>query len=129
MTDDAWEDGPKTAAGVNRLVEEESEAERGRMAGESLDAGQQPQEPVCKVPSSRRRRAETGCQQGQVGHRRRQAHLEQCLGPADVARLANAQLDQPREAMLHHLPPAAKLSKCETLLEGAGLLEQGFLRV
>src|SRR4051794_30615528 len=31
--------------------------------------------------------------------------------------------------MLHHLPPAAKLSECWTLLEGAGLLEQGLLRV
>src|SRR5438874_13442156 len=32
-----------------------------------------------------------------------QAHLEQGLGPPDVARLANAQLHQTGDAMLHHL--------------------------
>ena len=67
--------------------------------------------------------------QRQVGHRRRQAQLEQGLGPPDVARLADAQLRQACDAVLRHLPSPSSFSKRWTDLQLACLLEQGFLRV
>ena len=61
--------------------------------------------------------------QGQVGHRGRQVQLEPGLGPPEVASLANPQLHQPGQPVLHHHPPLAVPGKGLALLPGAGLLQ------
>ena len=45
-----------------------------------------------------------GSDQGQIGHRGRQVQLEFRLGAPEVAGLADSQLDQPRQPVLHHHP-------------------------
>ena len=61
--------------------------------------------------------------QGQVGHRGRQVQLEFRLGAPEVAGLADSQLDQPRQPVLHHHPALPVLAKGLTLLQGPGLLQ------
>ncbi len=55
-------------------------------------------------------------QQGQVGHRGRQVRLALGLDPAKVARLPDAQLDQPGQTVLYHHPQLAILGKGGTFL-------------
>ena len=47
----------------------------------------------------------------------------------EVAGLAQPQLHQPGQAMLHGLAEVAIRGESRTVLEGAGSLQQGFLRV
>ncbi len=68
-----------------------------------------------------------GSYQGQVGHRGCQEELKEGLGTAEVARLADPQLYQPRQAVFHDLAPAPVFAKCGAFLEGPGLLQEGFL--
>jgi hypothetical protein len=68
-------------------------------------------------------------QQRQVGHCRCEAHLEQGLGAPEVARLANAELRQPSDTVLHHLTPPSSFIECRTGLQLARLLEQHFVWV
>jgi hypothetical protein len=72
-----------------------------------------------------------GCrrEQRQVGDRRGEAHLEQGLGSSEVARLANAELHQACDAVLHHLASSSSVIEGRAGLEVARLLEQGFLRM
>ena len=70
-----------------------------------------------------------GGHQGQIGHRGRQVQLEFCLGAPEVAGLADSQLDQPRQPVLHHHPALPVFAKGFTLLQGPGLLQQRLLRV
>ena len=63
-----------------------------------------------------------GGHQGQVGHGGGQVQLEPGFGTAEVARLADPQLDQPRQPALHHHAALPVLGKGLTLLQGAGLL-------
>jgi hypothetical protein len=49
--------------------------------------------------------------------------------PPDVAHLANTELRQARDAMLHHLAPASRFAKRRTDLARARSLEQGLLRM
>ena len=65
--------------------------------------------------------------QGQVGHRGRQVQLEPGLDPPEVAGLANPQLHQPGQPVLHHHPPLTVPGKGFALLQGAGLLQQCLL--
>ena len=69
------------------------------------------------------RQAGLGGHQGQVGHRGRQVQLEFRLGAAELAGLADSQLDQPRQPVLHHHPALPVLAKGLTLLQGPGLLQ------
>ncbi len=63
-----------------------------------------------------------GRHQGQVGHGGCQVQLEPGFGTAEVARLADSQLDQPRQPVLHYHPALPVLGKGLALLQGAGLL-------
>ena len=54
--------------------------------------------------------------QGQVGHGGGQVQLEPGFGTAEVAGLADSQLDQPRQPVLHHHPPLPVFGKGFTLL-------------
>ena len=45
------------------------------------------------------------------------------LGAPEVAGLADSQLDQPRQPVLHHHPALPVLAKGLTLLQGPGLLQ------
>src|SRR5690242_3201258 len=76
-----------------------------------------------------RQRAGGRRQERQVGDGRGQAELEQGSGPSDVARLANAQLHQTGDAMLHHLAPSSDFGKGRTGLDLTRLLEQRLVRV
>ena len=57
-----------------------------------------------------------GGHQGQVGHGGSQVQLEPGFDTAEVASLADSQLDQPRQPVLHHYPPLPVLAKGFTLL-------------
>ena len=63
-----------------------------------------------------------GGHQGQVGHRGRQVQLEPGFDAAEVAGLADSQLDQPRQPVLHYHAALPVLGKGLALLQGAGLL-------
>lgn len=65
--------------------------------------------------------------QGQIRHSCSHQQLEQGLAPADVTRLADAQLHQARQAMLGGLPHLAIGLKLRAVLKGPRLLQQGFL--
>ena len=52
-----------------------------------------------------------GGHQGQVGHRGRQVQLEPGFDAAEVAGLADSQLDQPRQPVRHHHPALPVLAK------------------
>ena len=65
--------------------------------------------------------------QGQVGHRGSQVQLEPRLDPAEIAGLADAQLDQSGQPMLHHHAARSILVVGGALLQRPGLLQQGFL--
>ena len=64
-----------------------------------------------------------GGQQGQVGHGGRQVQLEFRLGAPEVAGLADSQLDQPRQPVLHHHPALPVLGEGLALLQGPSLLQ------
>ena len=64
-----------------------------------------------------------GGHQGQVGHGGRQVQLEPGLGAAEVTGLADSQMDQPRQPVLHHYPALTVPGEGLTLLQGAGLLQ------
>ena len=68
-------------------------------------------------------RAGGGSQIGQVGDGCGHQHLERGLGATDVAGLADAQLDEPGDAMLDLLASTPVLGEGWTGLERAGLLE------
>ena len=63
-----------------------------------------------------------GGHQGQVGHGGSQVQLELGFDAAEVACLADSQLDQPRQPVLHHYPALTVPGEGLTLLQGAGLL-------
>ena len=67
--------------------------------------------------------AGVGGHQGQVGHRGRQVQLEPGFDAPEVAGLADPQLDQPRQPVLHHHPALPVLAKGLALLQGPGLLQ------
>ena len=69
------------------------------------------------------RRAGFGGHQGQVGHRGGQVQLEPGFDAAEVAGLADSQLDQPCQPVLHHHAALPILSKTLAVLPGAGLLQ------
>ena len=58
------------------------------------------------------RRAGFGGHQGQVGHRGGQVQLEPGFGTAEVAGLADSQLDQPRQAARHGSPTRPATRRC-----------------
>ena len=60
--------------------------------------------------------------QGQVGHRGCQIQLESRLDPTEVAGLADAQLDQPRQPMLYHHSARSILVVGSAPLQRSGLL-------
>ena len=59
---------------------------------------------ACSAATATARQPDFARHQGQIGHRGRQIQLESRLDPAEVAGLADAQLDQPRQPMLYHHP-------------------------
>ena len=62
---------------------------------------------ACSAATGTARQPDFARHQGQIGHRGRQIQLESRLDPAEVAGLADAQLDQPRQPrqpMLYHHP-------------------------
>ena len=65
--------------------------------------------------------------QGEIGHRGRQIQLEFRLDPTEVAGLPDAQLDQPRQSVLHYHPSRSILVVVGALLQGPGLLQHAFL--
>ena len=65
--------------------------------------------------------------QGEIGHRGCQIQLECRLDPTEVAGLPDAQLDQPGQSVLHYHPSRSILVVVGALLQGPGLLQQGFL--
>lgn len=70
-----------------------------------------------------------GRYQRQIGDRGGQQQLAERLRAASVARLPDAELRQSRRPMLGDLPEPAVGGEGRTALEGARLLQQGFLRV
>ena len=58
--------------------------------------------------------------QGQVGHGGGQVQPEPGFGTAEVAGLADSQLDQSRQPVLHHHPALPVLGKGLALLQGTG---------
>ena len=69
------------------------------------------------------RRAGFGGHQGQVGHRGGQVQLEPGFDAAEVAGLADSQLDQPCQPVLHHHAALPILSKTLAVLQCADLLQ------
>ena len=63
-----------------------------------------------------------GGHQGQVGHGGGQVQLEPGFDAAEVAGLADSQLDQPRQAVFYHHAALPVFGKGLALLQGAGLL-------
>ena len=63
----------------------------------------------------------------QVGHRRRHGQLEERLRPANVARLAHAQLHEASQTVLNHLAAALTVFEGWAVLERPSLLDEGFL--
>ena len=61
--------------------------------------------------------------QGQVGHRGRQVQLEFRLDPAEIAGLADAQMDQSGQPVFHHHSPRSIFVVPGALLQGPGLLQ------
>jgi hypothetical protein len=108
------------ADGGSKQAGQESKAER---SGDCQDRQ------VGCVHTTHVQRVGRGRQQGQVGNGRGEAHLEQGLGPSEVARLANAQLHQACDAVLHHLSAPACLGERRSALQFARLLEQRFVRM
>ena len=53
-----------------------------------------------------------GGHQGQVGHGGSQVQLELAFDAAEVACLADSQLDQPRQPVLHHYPTLTVPGAC-----------------
>ena len=84
---------------------------------------------ACSAATATARQPDFARHQGQIGHRGRQIQLESRLDPAEVAGLADAQLDQPRQPMLYHHPSRSILVVGIALLQRSCLLQQGFLRV
>src|SRR6266511_4831871 len=66
-------------------------------------------------------------EEGQVGYGSRHGQLEQRLGLAEIAGLANPQLGQASDPVLGRLAPGAVVPERRAGLEGARCLEQGFL--
>ena len=60
--------------------------------------------------------------QGEIGHRGRQIQLEFRLDPTEVAGLADSQLDQPSQSVLHYHPSRSILVVGSALLQRSGLL-------
>ena len=58
-----------------------------------------------------------------VGHGGSQVQLERGFDAAEVAGLADSQVDQPRQSVLHHHAALPVLGKGLALLQGAGLLQ------
>ena len=63
-----------------------------------------------------------GGHQGQVGHGGCQVQLEPGFGTAEVAGLADSQLNQPRQSVLYHHAALPVIDKGLALLPGASLL-------
>ncbi len=97
-----------------------------RRARESLKNGQDGAEEgsgwSSRCPASR-----LAGDQGEVGHCGGEQDLEERLAAAEVARLADAQLDQPGDAMLDHLTLFAEVVEGRAPLPGSYCLELGFL--
>ena len=73
---------------------------------------------ACSAATATARQPDFARHQGQIGHRGRQIQLESRLDPAEVAGLADAQLDQPRQPMLYHHPSRSILVVGIALPEG-----------
>src|SRR6266851_437737 len=106
-----------------------SEPEAQKQAAQAQNGRQEQQRPAQGLRTADRHGVGCRREQRQVGHRRRQAQLEQGLGPPEIARLANAQLHQACDAMFHHLASLSYVVERRTGLQLARLLEQGFLWV
>src|SRR5216684_4475486 len=106
-----------------------SEPEAQKQAAQAQNGRQEQQRPAQGLRTADRHGVGCRREQRQVGHRRRQAQLEQGLGPPDVARLANAELDQTCYSVFHHLASPSSFIERRTGLQFARLLEQNFLRV
>ena len=72
--------------------------------------------PTLDSPSVSAGRPALAPTKARVRHRGRQVQLEFRLGAPEVASLADPQLDQPRQPVLHHYPPLPVLAKGFTLL-------------
>src|SRR3954471_12227875 len=70
-----------------------------------------------------------GGEVGQVGDGGGHQELEGGLGPADVASLADAELDQAGDAVLDGLAAAPRVGEGRASLERPGRLQQPFLRM
>ena len=82
---------------------------------------------ACWAATGLARLSEFPRHQGQVGHRGRQVQLEFRLGASKIAGLADAQMDQSGQPVFHHHPARSIFVIPGALLQGPGLLQQGFL--
>ena len=82
---------------------------------------------ACCAATGTARQSDFAQRQGEVGHRGRQVQLESRFDPTEVAGLADAQLDQPRQPMLCYYSARSILVVGAALLQRSGLLQQGFL--
>ena len=76
----------------------------------------------CAAAIGTARQPDFALHQGQVGHRGRQIQLEFRLDPTEVAGLADSQLDQPGQSVLHYHPSRSILVVGSALLQRSGLL-------
>ena len=106
-------------------MSEPNNAEIGRRIGDhSADiAGDIADDAVaCCTATGTARPPDFARHQGQVGYRGRQLQLELRLGTPEVAGLADSQLDQPGQSVLHYHPSRSILVVGSTLLQRSGLL-------
>ena len=82
---------------------------------------------ACCAAAGTARQPDFARHQGEIGHGGRQVQLESRLDPTEVAGLPDAQLDQPSQSVLHYHPSRSILVVVGALLQGPGLLQQGFL--
>ena len=85
--------------------------------------GLQAEEKVRKQPIS----VPIGCQEGEIGNGGHHEGLEKGLGPAEVACLSDAELDEAGKPMLCHLAQGAIGQKRWAVLKSAGRPKKGFL--
>src|SRR6266536_1006310 len=120
-------DEPVVVSGVAN--DRSSEPEAQKQAAQAQNGRQEHQRPTQGLRTADRHGVGCRREQRQVGHRRRQAQLEQGFSPPDVARLANAELHQTCYSVFHHLASPSSFTERRTGLQFARLLEQSFLPV